>query len=250
MKEEKNEKWLDEIISQAINTTKPEFDAEEWKQKYPEEFKLLKSRAARASTQQERIWTAVFRSRIPKLAAAAVLLIALGYAIALFTAPRELDADQLHALEISLKSSLEPAIRQNLREQLSRDWQLALAASYVRLRDELQQQYRQDLTNFAIQTLAATNAVTNQRLERLVNAINTAQTEDRRWIVAALEQMEFNRLQDKSRFATGLETLALQTEDELMRTKQEMAQFLTYTRPDNIGVDESDNLNNLNERNK
>ena len=250
MKEQKDEKWLDKLISRAINKGEPQFDAEKWKQKYPEEFQLLKSRATQASTQRESIWIAAFQSRIPKLAAAAVLLIALGYGIALLTAPRELDADQLHALEISLKSSLEPAIRQSLHEELSHDWQLALAASYVQLRDELQQQYRQDLTNFAIQTLAATNAVTNQRLERLVNAINTAQTEERRWIVAAMEQMEFNRLQDKNRFATGLETLAIQTEDELMRTKQEMAQFLTYSQPGSIDVDKSDNLNNLNERNK
>jgi hypothetical protein len=241
MKEEKNEKWLDEIISRAINTTKPQFDAEEWKQKYPEEFQLLKSRATRASTQQERIWTAVFQSKIPKLAAAAVLLIALGYGIALLTAPRGLDADQLHALEISLKSSLEPTIRQSLREELSRDWQLALAASYVQLRDELQQQYRQDLTSFAIQTLAATNAVTNQRLEKLINAINTAQMEDRRWVAAAMEQMEYNRLQDKNQFATGLETLAHQTGDELMRTRQEMAQFLTYSQPDSMDEEKPNN---------
>jgi hypothetical protein len=244
MNEKKDEKWLDKLIFRAINKGAPQFDVEKWKQKYPEEFQLLKSRAKQASTRRESIWIAVFRSRIPKLAAAAVLLIALGYGISLLTTPRGLDADQLHALEISLRSSLEPAIRQSLREELNRDWQLALAGSYVQLRDELQQQYRQDLTNFAIQTLAATNAVTNQRLERLVNAINTAQTEDRRWIVAALEQMEFNRLQDKSRFATGLETLALQTEDELMRTRQEMAQFLTYSQPDSIGVDKSDGLNN------
>jgi len=241
MKEEKNEKWLDEKIFRAINTTKPEFDAEGWKQKYPEEFQLLKSRATQASARQGHMWTAVFRSGIPKLAAAAVLLIALGYGIALLTAPRTLNAEQLHALEVSLKSSLEPAIRQELVQEMTQYWQVSLAGSFAQFKDEIQQQYRQDLTGFAIQTLAATNAVTNQRLERLVNAINTAQMEDRRWTVAAIEQMEFNRLQDKNQLATGLETLALQTGDELMRTKQEMAQFLTYSRPDGVDEDKPNN---------
>jgi len=241
MKEEKDEKWLDEIISQVINTTKPQFDAEEWKQKYPEEFQLLKSRATQASTRQESIWRAVFQRRIPRLAAAAVLLIALGYGMALLTVPRELDADQIHALEVSLKSSLEPAIHQKLLQEMTQYWQVSLAGSFADFKDELQQQYRRDLTGLAIQTLSTANAVTNQRLEKLVNAISTAQTKDRRWITAALGQMELNRLQDKNQFATGLETLALRTGDELMRTKQEIAQFLTYDQPDSIDEDKPEN---------
>lgn len=250
MKEQKDEKWLDKLISRAINKGEPQFDAEKWKQKYPEEFQLLKSRATQASTRQERMWTAVFQSRIPKLAAAAVLLIALGYGIALLTAPRELDADQLHALETSLKSSLEPVIRQSLREELSRDWQLALAASYVQLRDELSGRFRRDLNEFAMQTLAASSTVTNQHLADLIEAINAAQTQDRQWVVAALEQIESNRLRDSTQLSNALVSFAVQTEDELMRTRQEMAQFLTYSRPGSIGVDKSDNLNNLNERSK
>jgi len=78
MKKEENEKWLDELISRVINEGEPQFDAEKWKQKYPEEFQLLKSRAAQASTQQVSIWTAAFQSRITKLAAAAVIIIAVG----------------------------------------------------------------------------------------------------------------------------------------------------------------------------
>jgi len=78
MKKQKDEKWLDELISRVINEGEPQFDAEKWKQKYPEEFQLLKSRAAQASTQQVSIWTAAFQSKITKLAAAAVIIIAVG----------------------------------------------------------------------------------------------------------------------------------------------------------------------------
>ena len=36
---------LDELIHRVINTEKPQFDAEKWKQKFPDEFQTLLSRA-------------------------------------------------------------------------------------------------------------------------------------------------------------------------------------------------------------
>ncbi|MFA5864584.1 MAG: hypothetical protein WC975_07830 [Phycisphaerae bacterium] len=43
MMPKKDEKWLEEMIARAINTKQPEFDAEQWKQKYPREFQMLQS---------------------------------------------------------------------------------------------------------------------------------------------------------------------------------------------------------------
>ena len=45
MNEQENGKRLDELISHTINTTKPHFNSEKWKQKYPDEFQTLLSRA-------------------------------------------------------------------------------------------------------------------------------------------------------------------------------------------------------------
>jgi len=78
MNKQKNEKRLDELISHTINTEKPQFDAEKWKQKYPEQFQLLKSRAAKIPTRQVNIWTRTIQSPISKLAAAAVIILAIG----------------------------------------------------------------------------------------------------------------------------------------------------------------------------
>ena len=74
----KKEKWLDELISRTINTEKPEFDAERWKQKYPEEFQLLKSQAGRTPGRHVNIWTRIIRSPVTKLAAAAVIVAVIG----------------------------------------------------------------------------------------------------------------------------------------------------------------------------
>jgi len=182
-------------------------------------------------------------------AAAAVLLIFAGYSIGRITVGAPPDVEQLHqALETSLKSTLEPAIRQNVIRELNRDWRLALAGSYLRLKDELGDQFRRELNAYAIHTFAASNAVTNELLMELIGAINTAQAQDRRWVAAALEQTELNRLRDKSQFISGLETLATETGDELLRTRQDFAKLLVYTEPYSVVPDESENLNNLNER--
>ena len=90
MNEQKDEKWLDELISQTINTTKPEFDAEQWKQKYPEEFQLLKSRAQQEPSRiRPSLWKRVVHSRLVKVAAAAAIIIAIGLLMFNQTAPKQ-----------------------------------------------------------------------------------------------------------------------------------------------------------------
>jgi hypothetical protein len=172
-----------------------------------------------------------------KVAAAAVLLIVAGYTVGWLSAPRPPDAEQLQAV-------LEPAIRQSLLDEMKQYWQLALASSYVHLKDELSQQYRHDLNQFAIQTLAASNAVTNQLLTELIESINAAQTQDRQWVAAAFEQIELNRLRDNAQLSNAFATFAVQTEDELQRTKQDMAQFLADTQSGRLPPDvpESSNI--------
>ncbi len=160
-----------------------------------------------------------------KVAAAAVLLIISGYAAGRLSAPRGPDAEQLQA-------ALEPSIRQNLLDEMKQYWQLALTSSYVQLKDDLTQQYRSDLNQFAAYTLAASGATTNELLEELIESINVAQTQDRQWVAAAFEQIELNRLQDNAQLTNAFATFAVRTEDELLRTRQNMAQLLSYTQPD------------------
>jgi L-lactate utilization protein LutC len=171
-----------------------------------------------------------------KVAAAAVLLIIAGYAAGRLTSPRPPDIEQLQA-------ALEPAIRNQLLDEMKQYLQLGLTNSYVQLKDDLTQQYRRDLSQFAAQTVLASGAVTNQLLEELIESINTAQTQDRQWVAAAFEQIELNRLRDNAQLSNAFATFAVRTEDELLRTKQDMAQLLSYTQPDSSVPNESKNLN-------
>jgi len=158
---------------------------------------------------------------LAKVAAAAVLLIAAGYAGRLSVPPPP-DAEQLQA-------TLEPAIRRALLAEMKNYLQLGLTNSYAQLRDELAEQYRRDLSQVAAQTLVASGAVTNRLLEDLIESINVAQIQDRQWMAAALEQIESNRLQDQSQLSNAFVSFAVRTEDELLRTQQNMAQLFSYT---------------------
>jgi hypothetical protein len=179
------------------------------------------------------------RIKIPnsftKVAAAAVLLIMTGYATGRLLSPKPPDIEQLRV-------ALEPAIRQNLLDEMKQYLQLGLKASYAQLKDDLSQQYRSDLNQFAAYTLAVSGSATNQRLEELIESINLAQTQDRQWVAAAIGEIELNRLQDNAQLSNAFATFAVQTEDEL----QNMAQILSYTQPDSLVPTRFTDPNNIN----
>ena len=211
--------------------------------------KLVESTIAKLAENAEQADTVKHKDRIlileglkatkglTKIAAAAVLLIAAGYAAGRLSTPRAPNMEQIRA-------ALEPAIRQKLLDETKQYLQLGLANGYIRVRDELSQQYRQDLSRVALQSVAASNAVTNELLTELIESINEAQHQDRQWVTAAFKQIESKRQQDRTELTNAFATLALQTEDELIRTKQDMAQFLSYTRPGQLNRNETGNPEN------
>ena len=79
MSTQKNDDKLDNLISRTINTEKPQFDAEKWKEKYPDEYQTLISRRQKAaSSRQPNIWRVIFRKPVIQLAAAATVIIVVG----------------------------------------------------------------------------------------------------------------------------------------------------------------------------
>jgi hypothetical protein len=195
-------------------------------------------RVADSSTRYVPIRNPPFESRhLFKFAAAAAVIVLLGYTAGRLSAPKPMNLDQLReALAPSVAAAIEPAIRKRVVEDIRHDYQLALAGTYVRVKEELTEQYRNDLNRFAIQTLAASNAATNELLTQLVHSIDTAKAQDLRRIAQALTEIEMNRVQDKTQFASGLQTLAYRTEDELSRTKREVAQLLVDAHPAGFDV--------------
>jgi hypothetical protein len=181
------------------------------------------------------IWKTIIKSRIARFAAAAVLLIVVGYIVGRVSSPRVVDTKQFHHA---------------LREEWNRDLQLALANWDARLKNELGQQFRGELNDSAVQTLTTSGAMTNELLAKLIEAISAAQTQQRHDIVAALEQMEFNRLKDSSQIRNDFARFAVLTSDEFERTKQDIAKWIAYGRGDGFIPGELKSLTPLNERSK
>ncbi len=186
-----------------------------------------------------------------RLAAAAAVLIAAGFTAGRLSAPKPMNLDQIReALTPSVAAAIQPALRATIVDEMRDDYQIAWAGLYVRVKEELTEQYRNDLNRFAVQTLAASNAVTNELLTQLVQNIDTAQTQDLRRITRALYEIEMNRVQDKTQLASGLQTLAYRTEDELSRTNNAIAQLVAKTRPTGFDLPPVEPRQTDKERNK
>jgi hypothetical protein len=149
---------------------------------------------------------------LTKLAAAAVLMIGLGYLGGRLSAPAPVDTEQLRAdIEDSLRASLEPAIKKELLEEMDTRWDSTFAARSAELKDEFQKQVRRDLMEFAGQTLAYANNRTDERLAELARVIHEARVQDRQRTAEGFKHLESN-------IEKGLVTLAART-NEIVSTQ-------------------------------
>jgi len=120
MNEQKDEKWLDELISKAIDTSEPKFDAENWKQKHPREFQSLVKGPSRWSSQSRfAVFSIVLKSRAVKVAAAAVIIVAISFFIA-YPGPDEQGQAAKSPAEMVTAMSLRMAYRQGGMEALEK----------------------------------------------------------------------------------------------------------------------------------
>ena len=130
MNKQNDDQWLDELIFRTINTEKPQFDAEKWKQKFPDEYKMLQSRKAKAPAHSF-VWISLLKSPIVKFAAAAAIIVV----ISLF-----LGRDR-HTLEIPA-----PGHRGLAQPEMKLISMMSMRLSYQRGGfDELDQQFRDTL---------------------------------------------------------------------------------------------------------
>ena len=79
MSTQKDNDKLDEMISRTINTGKPKFDAEKWKEKYSDEYQTLISRREKAaSSRRPNILGIIISKPVVQLAAVAAVILVVG----------------------------------------------------------------------------------------------------------------------------------------------------------------------------
>jgi len=80
MKNEKNNKWLDPLLSQHVHRELAKFDFQKWAREHPNEARLLRSGYAdsgrSAKTKPYEIWRFIMESKVTRYSAAAVIVLA------------------------------------------------------------------------------------------------------------------------------------------------------------------------------
>jgi len=124
MNEQKDEKWLDKLIAESIDTSEPRFDAEKWKQKHPTEFQtLVDRRSRRPSRGPLGLLRLVISCRISQVAAAAAIMITIGLLIAYLGPGEQGQADRPPAemvTAMSLRMAYNRGGMEALEEQCDR----------------------------------------------------------------------------------------------------------------------------------
>ena len=79
MKPENNDKEMDELITRAVSRQRPTFDFDKWRQDHQEEIQTYKAQAKKPSdpVKSSGSWRIIMKNPITKLAAAAVIIIAI-----------------------------------------------------------------------------------------------------------------------------------------------------------------------------
>ncbi len=162
--------------------------------------------------------------RFARAAAAALLLMALGYAIGWLRPRPAVDVEALRA-----------------------EWQASLSDARSQIEAELYAQLRADMEQLAAQTFAASNAVTNRLLNQFIEAYLAARAEEQEAIAAAFLGIERRRVADDVVLRDDLIALAALTGGELLRTRQDMATLLAYTYPVAPAPEEDAGTETLNE---
>jgi hypothetical protein len=147
-----------------------------------------------------------------RTAVAAVLLLGVGVVVGRWTGPRPADMEQLRTeVEASVAASLQSALQEAVLTQVDQRLQADLATYEAVLRAELGEQLRGDWRLFAAQCTGGLERQMDKRFAEFVQLVEEARLKDRRQVARALEQMEQDRLRDKTRIGLGFQSLAALT---------------------------------------
>jgi hypothetical protein len=145
------------------------------------------------------------RRPVVRWAAAAALMIGIGFGLGRFAIPATADAEKIRA-------TIEPEIRRQLRQ-------------------EFRQTLRDDLDKTASGTLAASIEQSKQLLADYAKALESKRAEESRAIYDALNKLESQRLADYVSLKKELDTVAVLTDAGLRHTEQQLVQLADSTQP-------------------
>lgn len=136
---------------------------------------------------------------------AAMLVLSLGFGFGRSSTSTVADIKTLRAeLELSIKSSLEPVIREKLREEFKEDQNVLLNTASIEAQREL---------------------------ATFIEAYKAAREEDRQSVLAALQQMDQRHRTDYAYLRKDLETVAVSAENKIDSTQEQLGQLISFAQP-------------------
>ena len=148
------------------------------------------------------------RKTFGKLAAAAAILVGIGFLAGRQNPSAALSERQLQLLESTLLETLEPTIAARFQDRFTADWQKALVLTYGKLLRDVDQQVDHKLNQYALQVLAVSHAKTEQALENLIGQIRRNEAQQQARFASALNQLEYDHFLRDSQVRNGLATFA------------------------------------------
>ena len=196
---------------EAISKVEPGDEATERAVARARDVVLRNEKAQKGVT--PKIWRVIAKGATARLAAAAVLMVGLGYLAGRLSAAGAPDVEEIRAVvEASVAARLDEALESKIKERMGAERDSALDARLAALREQL----RHDVKEAAVQTLAAAGSLTDRRLTELAEQWESARIADRRRVAEVLQQMELNRRYDKDQLRNGLRSLVTYAVDSPM----------------------------------
>lgn len=161
--------------------------------------------------------------RWTRYAAAASILILVGFLTGHAFKP-SVDIDRLQQ---QWAAAIQPQMEDRITTAVVNSLQADIVGEYSKLQSVLSEQLTAELQAYAEQTVIRNDLQTYRLLTELIDAIETAQEQDRQWALTAISELEKQRLMDNQQVRKDLAALVVYTDNELNRTRQELENLTT-----------------------
>ena len=133
-------------------------------------------------------------------------------------------------LQQELAASLRPQIENQVTESVVQSLRKEVVGQYAKMQDNLANQISSELKTYAEQTVVRNDIQTYRLLTELIEAIQTAQSQNQQWVLSAMDTLEKSRLQDQEQMRSEFATFAIYADNELTRTQEQLKALSSTTK--------------------
>jgi len=131
-----------------------------------------------------------------------------------------------------IQTALAPALREQLRKELTADLQSALSASSVAITNEFRSGLRSEFEQWAVSSINNSRLETDRVLASLVQSGDALRQEDHQTVLALVQKLEQQHRADYAKLLKKVETVALVAEERLQRTQTQIGQLVAFAQTD------------------